>query len=128
MTIVGIMVAAGLVMVAARPLLRRLGFLTGATGAVAWGALVLALALVLAAMRGSRNAVSSNGGPVGPGLVDDSVRVLVLVLLLVLAMVGRRWLSARLSGRGQDHAAPRMRRRALPPAPNFPPDGNPPVA
>ncbi len=127
MTIVGIMVTAGLVLVVARPLLRRLGLPAGATGAVAWGALVLALGLALAAIRGSRNAVPSTGGPVGTGLVDDGVQVLVLVLLLVLAMVGRRWLSARLSARGQDHAAPRMRRRALPPAPNFPPDGNPPA-
>ena len=128
MTFVAFVFAVGLVMIVGRPLVRRLGFPADAAKAVGWGTFVLACVLAAAAIRDSRVAASSPGAGPGDDGLHALLQVLLLFLVVVLAAIGRHWLDTRLGGHGRDRVTPGMRRRALPPAPNFPQDGDLPVA
>lgn len=123
MTTIGVLVAGGIALVVGRLLLRRLGLPTDVAKAVAWGAVLLMCGLAYSTLRDGRSR-KLPGAVGGVGAAD----ILLLVLIAVLALIGRSWLKARLDRRDRDRAATRMRRRALPPAPNFPQDGEPPVA
>jgi hypothetical protein len=121
MSAIGILVAVGLAVIAGRFLLRRLGLPADAAKAIVWGAILVLCGLTFATLRDCRGRESTQ--------VIDAVgtaEILLLLLVVALALIGRSWVKARLVGRERDRRARQMRRRALPPAPNFPQDGEPP--
>jgi drug/metabolite transporter (DMT)-like permease len=110
MSVLALLMAAGLAIVLGRLLVRRLGSLTQPGRALALGILLLALALALgslAHLRGPR--VGATESPREQGALA--------LLVLSLAAVGYRWTSERLKGQGSLPRPMRERRRALPPPP-----------
>ncbi|MGB8294688.1 MAG: hypothetical protein WCG85_04610 [Polyangia bacterium] len=125
MIVVGFLLALGLASVVGRFLVRRLGYPTDAANALTWGAVILICGLTFASLRDCHGEGLLQGVD-GPGTGD----IALLVLVVVLALIGYSWLEARATGREGDRRAMRVRRRALPPAPNLPQaqDGDPPAA
>ena len=123
MTAVGILVAVGLAVIAGRLLLRRLGLPADATKAVVWGAILVLCGFTFATLRDCRGKESTQ-------IVDvvGTAEILLLLLVVALALIGHLWLKARLTRSEPVRTGRQVRRRALPPAPNFPQDGDPPVA
>jgi hypothetical protein len=128
MSFVGFIVSVGLMLIVGRPLLRRLGVPTDMAKAIRWGTFILAGILVVAAVRDYQGGLSAAGTETGDGGASVILQGLLLVLFLFFVAVGKHRMDSWFGGRGRDPSTPGMRLRALPPAPNFPPDGDPPGA
>jgi hypothetical protein len=117
--------AAWLTLLAGRFLFRRLGFPGEPAKALGWGLAILACALALATLLDEQSG-RRLGGTSGIGLGD----ALLILNVAALAIIGRAWTRAHFGERKQDRKPKQVRRRALPPAPNFPqnPNDDPPDA
>jgi hypothetical protein len=115
--VMGVLVGAGLVLIAGRLLVRRLGLPTDVGKAVTWGAVLLVGAIALGSLRSNRRRLSLPENAFGAG------DVFVVVFIVILALIGHQWLKAHLEGRTEDRTGTQARQRALPPAPYAPAPG-----